>query len=212
MTDHPTISCAKNGPLLVKGLERLVDLRDGKPVETGDTIALCRCGDSAKKPFCDGTHAKNGFTDESGEGRPADRREDHVGEQVTIHDNRRICAHAGFCTDRLPGVFRMGQEPWIDPDGASAEEVKEIVEACPSGALSYTVEGVEHRDHGAEPGVLIAPGGPYAVQGGVRLEDQSWAEGASQEHYDLCRCGQSSNKPFCDGSHWKSDFDEAAAS
>lgn len=55
ITPHP------NGPYIVKGSVKLVDA-DGKewPVE-GDTIALCRCGGSQNKPFCDGTHAKIDF-------------------------------------------------------------------------------------------------------------------------------------------------------
>ena len=126
-----------------------------------------------------------------------------------MHDNRGICAHAAFCTERLPAVFRHKEQPWIVPDGAAVEEVIEIIEACPSGALSYTLDGVEHRDQENPPGVMIAPSGPYVIQGGIDLETE-WGEGASREHFDLCRCGQSKNKPFCDGTHWNVKFDENA--
>ena len=59
--EKPTIMTRANGPYLVKGPIRLVDA-DGNefPVER-ETIALCRCGGSATKPFCDGTHSKIGF-------------------------------------------------------------------------------------------------------------------------------------------------------
>ena len=62
--------------------------------------------------------------------------------------------------------------------------------------------------HDGEPRILVAPGGPYAVKGAVELVDQTWGEGASRDCYDLCRCGQSKNKPFCDGAHWDTKFDE----
>jgi len=209
MSDKPIIRCAKDGPLLVEGLQDLVNLKDGAAVETRDKMALCRCGASANKPHCDGSHVTVDFRDEKQPDRVKDRRKDYVGEQLTLHDNRGICAHAGFCTERLPEVFRMKERPWIDPDAAPAEKVIELIEACPSGALSYTTQGgVEHRDREVEAKVLVAPGGPYAVQGGVALEGVEFGEGASKEHYDLCRCGQSKNKPFCDGAHWDTSFDE----
>ena len=48
--------------------------------------------------------------------------------------------------------------------------------------------------------------GPYAVTGGIELAGQPRGEGASLEHYPLCRCGGSKNKPFCDGTHWSIKF------
>jgi CDGSH-type Zn-finger protein len=59
--DKPTIQTRPNGPYLVKGPVRLVDADGHEFTVTGDTIALCRCGGSTKKPFCDGTHSKIGF-------------------------------------------------------------------------------------------------------------------------------------------------------
>jgi CDGSH-type Zn-finger protein len=60
--DEMKISTYENGPFLVTGRRlRLVDADGGEfPVEK-ETIALCRCGGSTKKPFCDGTHSKIGF-------------------------------------------------------------------------------------------------------------------------------------------------------
>jgi len=208
----PTIECSQNGPLLVKGLTKLARFGDGTVYETKKVIALCRCGASKNKPYCDGAHAQIGFDGDKQDGRTEDRREDYAGTELTIHDNRGICAHAGFCTDRLPSVFRMKQEPWIDPDGAPKTEVIETIRACPSGAISYTEDGALHSGGGdREPGVMVAPNGPYAVQGSVELTGVEWGEGASRDHYDLCRCGASKNKPFCDGGHWNVQFDEDAA-
>ncbi len=207
--ETPTIKPLPDGPYLVRHLESLSN-RHGS-LETVDSIALCRCGGSANKPFCDGTHRKNGFSSAKPDERTPDAIDDHRGEHVTIHDNRGLCAHAGRCTDRLAAVWRLRQEPWIDPDGAAADEIAETVKACPSGALSVTVDGQRLQDPEEErpPKVFVAPNGPYLVTGGIELEDAERKQGASAEHYTLCRCGRSKNKPFCDGSHWDGFEDEA---
>ncbi len=202
--DRPSIKPTPDGPYLVKNLERLAN-RNG-PIEAPATMALCRCGGSGNKPFCDGTHAKIGFSSAKLDDRVPDQREDYEAEQITIHDNRGICAHAGHCTDGLPSVFRLKQEPWIDPQAAPPEQIIATIRQCPSGALSYTVDGVEHRDREGSPAILVSPHGPYVVTGGPELLDTARGEGASTEHFTLCRCGGSKNKPFCDGSHWYNNF------
>ncbi|MBW2458334.1 MAG: CDGSH iron-sulfur domain-containing protein [Deltaproteobacteria bacterium] len=203
--NKPTIACAPNGPYIVEALATLIGA-DGAPVETEPKMALCRCGGTSNRPFCDGTHAKNGFSDAKSEDRLPDRREDYVGKAITIHDNRGICSHAGHCTDGLPAVFRSGVEPWIDPDAAEAGEIIEVIKRCPSGALSYTVAGTEHRDQDRAPALHVTPHGPYRIEGGVELRGAGSLEGVSEEHRAMCRCGQSKNKPFCDGSHWYANF------
>jgi len=206
----PEFVCRKNGPYVAKGLQNLQYGADGEVYKVGEVTALCRCGGSKNKPFCDGTHAKIGFNDEKADGRTPDERESFEGHGVTIHDNRGICAHAGRCTDGLPSVFRYGKEPFIDAKGDSADEIAKVIRTCPSGALSYSIGGEEHRELDQAPGVTVVPGGPYAVRGGAGLEGAKFGEGASREHFTLCRCGGSRNKPFCDGTHWSRDFDEKA--
>ncbi len=136
----------------------------------------------------------------------ADKLDVYRGRRITIHDNRAICAHAGRCTDGLAAVFKYGSEPWIDPDGAATEAIIEIIRRCPSGALSYSLEGVENRDQPREASITVSKDGPYAVVGGPQLTGRAWGQGASMEHYTLCRCGASKNKPFCDGTHWSIGF------
>ncbi len=205
----PRIRLARNGPIVVEGLDTFRD-GDGSPLETHERMRLCRCGGSATKPYCDGTHARIGFDDSKSAELLPDRREDYAGPEVTIHDNRAICSHAGYCTEGLPAVWRTGVEPWIEPGGADGESIVEVVKMCPSGALSFSIGGVESRDRERPPAIHLSPDGPYLVTGGVELDGVEWLEGASREHYTLCRCGASSNKPFCDGSHWYVDFTHGA--
>ena len=199
-----SITPTPDGPYLVNGLKNFVNQKG--PIETKETMALCRCGGSANKPFCDGTHAKIGFSSSRLEGRVEDKRDNYQGKKITIHDNRGICAHAGNCTDSLASVFRLKEEPWIHPDAASADEIIATIQKCPSGALSYSRDDVEHRDRDGEPTIFVAPNGPYVVSGGPDLLDTTLGDGASQEHFTMCRCGGSKNKPYCDGTHWYNKF------
>ncbi len=208
MTDEtrPEITFSPDGPLVVRNVE---DLRTPtSKLEAQSTMALCRCGASKRKPFCDGRHAEIGFSSKATADADKDKRATFEGIEIAVHDNRSICAHAGYCTDGLPSVFRMGQEPWIDPDGAQAEEVIRVIRQCPSGALSCSVSGVEQPLQQSESSMTVVPGGPYVLRGSARLVDVPRAKGASGEICTLCRCGASKNKPFCDGTHWNVEFDE----
>jgi CDGSH-type Zn-finger protein len=202
----PSINPAPNGPYLVKNLERLTNQKGS--VETKETIALCRCGASNNKPFCDGAHKKIGFDSDKQADRVPDKRDNFVGANITIHDNRGLCAHAGLCTEGLPKVFKYRQEPWIDADAESAEKIVATVRACPSGALSYSIDAVEPPEPGGEPAIFISPNGPYVVTGGIDLENTETGEGVSKKRFALCRCGASKNKPFCDGAHWSTKFED----
>ncbi|MDA1264034.1 MAG: CDGSH iron-sulfur domain-containing protein [Planctomycetota bacterium] len=193
------IRALENGPLLVSGVERLSG-SDG-PIQAGAEFALCRCGASANKPFCDGAHGGAGFTGAKDPSRTEDRTDEYVGEALTVRDNRGLCAHAGVCTEILPEVWRMHEEPWIDPDGAPPEAVAAVVRACPSGALSSNFPG---DDAGEEegPSVLVVPNGPYVVKGLSEVDGEPVSATCT-----LCRCGASKNKPRCDGSHWGVEFE-----
>ena len=207
---EPKVKTTPDGPLVVQNLESITEANGNIfPIEK-KTTALCRCGKSKSKPFCDGTHGKIGWKDEKPEGRQPRKVDRYIGKEITIHDNRGICAHVGFCTDGLPKVFRMGVEPWIDPDAETIEKVIETVKRCPSGALSYSIDGVKYDSFSTSPRVQITRDGPCFVTGNIQLEDADQPE--SHEHYALCRCGNSKNKPFCDGQHWYAKFrDEGKA-
>ena len=209
------IQCQANGPYLVTNVENLTNWL-GERLPTRPQMALCRCGQSAIKPFCDGTHAEIGFTDEKDSKRVPNRRDTYIGQQATILDNRGICQHSGYCTDRLAGVFHLGEEPFVTPSGGRMDEIIRAVRDCPSGALSYAIDEVEARGevdyHGKrKPAIEVSRDGPYRITGAIALtdshgNDEPRSQGASREHYALCRCGHSQNKPLCSGMHWYVDF------
>jgi len=208
--DLPAIALIKNGPLRVTGLQTFKNSR-GEDIPVKKAVSLCRCGASRNKPFCDGSHKGIGWTDEKLPDREADRLDRYENDEVTICDNRGTCSHAGFCTRDLPSVWRAGVEPWIDPGGAPGDQVVETIRRCPSGALSYEKDGKVETEYHSEPEMLIARDGPFWVRGGIHLEGVEFGAGAGREHYTLCRCGQSRNKPFCDGSHWYAGFKDDEA-
>jgi CDGSH-type Zn-finger protein len=205
----PSIRATTNGPYLVIGELELANSKGEEleldPVET----YLCRCGGSKNKPYCDGTHLRKGFRGQKENDGSKNRTRDYEGNSLTIHDNRWICAHAEICTSELPTVFDREARPWIDPDGDTAEDCMRTIDRCPSGALSYTVDGRLHRDHEVDPAVRVSHDGPYNVVGGPEFSGQDVTPETapvSKEHYSLCRCGASKNKPFCDGSHAEAGF------
>ena len=205
-SDRTTIEFSKNGPYVVNGPCRLRDSR-GADAPLRSRFSLCRCGNSSNKPFCDGTHSKIGFDGsriETGTSAPPDA---YRGKRVTIHDDRAICAHSGVCTDNLAAVFRLGKEPWIDAEAADAEQIIAIVQRCPSGALSYTIDGPPPAAAPRERAVVASKNGPYYFSGGVELRTDG-ARPRFADRYALCRCGGSKNKPFCDGTHWAIEFND----
>jgi CDGSH-type Zn-finger protein len=211
MAAKPKIACLPNGPYYLlneSAAAPVPNLRraSGEACATVRGVALCRCGGSNNKPFCDGTHGKNGFRDDNSADSSKNKRNVYAGKRITIFDNRAICSHAAFCTDELKAVFRHHESPWIDPDGAEVDQIIKIIRKCPSGALSYAIDGVEAEPPQRPPMVTVTDNGPYAVTGGIELMGVKFGDGASTEHYTLCRCGASKNKPFCDGSHWDVGF------
>ena len=196
----PSIDPVQNGPYKVSGN---IDLRDsdGWQVTQDDEFLLCRCGNSSNKPFCDGSHKQNKFS--------SARQFDPVQEELRdypnnsrsliIHDNRSVCAQSGNCVKHAKSIFVPGSEPWIKPTGEIPGKVIKAVEKCPSGALSYTFDGKVQVIEERPPKIQIVRNGPYLVEGGPALLGTATPQ--TREHYALCRCGASKNKPFCDGSH-----------
>ncbi len=203
--DGPTITVTENGPYMLEGAAEVRDAKAATVSEAGK-VFLCRCGRSSNKPFCDGTHKKVGFegTETADTGPIAERRDDYEAAEVTIHDDRSVCAHAGECTDRTPSVWRLNTEPWINPTGAPTEEIKSTIRHCPSGALTYSEPGSgEPAEEPMSQAVKASVDGPYHVRGGIPVISAGGEGYEVRNRQTLCRCGGSSNKPFCDGTHWK---------
>lgn len=208
MADTPEFEERENGPLVVKGLRRMVG-SDGADIEVKPVMALCRCGHSKTKPFCDGSHKDAGFESRGGEPAGVDRLLAYEGKQVTVTYNPMICSHAAEC-GRLAGhMFNPEQKPWVQPDNGTVAEVEAVVAACPSGALAIRREDgtTEHR-LAERCDVVVEKNGPYWVQN-VKSPVGPQGAGMSSKKYVLCRCGLSGNKPYCDGSHrdegWSDD-------
>lgn len=208
MADETKIEERENGPLVVTGLTEL-EGPDG-PIAVKPVMALCRCGASQTKPFCDGSHTAAGFQsrdDKRAEGR--DRIITYAGEELSVNFNPTLCSHAAECGRLAKHMFNPAMQPWVQPDAGTAEEVEAVVAACPSGALSLApADGaIQHLQVDRAP-VTIQRHGPYWVQG-IDPPVPELAQGATPQKYVLCRCGKSGTKPFCDGSHrdakWRDD-------
>jgi uncharacterized Fe-S cluster protein YjdI/CDGSH-type Zn-finger protein len=121
-----------------------------------------------------------------------------------------LCIHTGVCLRALPAVFDTSRRPWIQVDGASAEEVMAAVAKCPTGALQARA-GEGHNTH--EPTreattVRLMPNGPAIVRGPVTVTTASGAVLRDTCRAALCRCGHSTNPPFCDNSHRREGWRE----
>ncbi len=199
------IKAIPNGPLKLTSAQQILS-KDGKAVEAKSPAMLCTCGKSKNKPFCDGSHVVAGFT--SGREIETEILQEYPGQDVTIYFNRSICSGAGNCVRGLPSVFKSGDgSDWIFPDNGTLDKIIERVQACPSGALAYSVGGKVIVDEREDEKITIAKDGPYHVEG-VTLEQRPNPTHSSASKYSLCRCGFSKNKPFCDYSHAEKGWTE----
>jgi CDGSH-type Zn-finger protein len=168
--------------------------------------ALCRCGNSANKPYCDGTHARIGFEGAlTADRRPtADRRRTFVGEDVVMTDDPTLCIHIGFCTTRLSSVWKMIERTG-DPEVKA--RLRTMVKHCPSGRLVVAPgEDAPAEELEFTPSVAIIPNGPLWVRGGIPVAAPDGFTYEVRNRVTLCRCGHSQNKPFCDGTHAEVGF------
>jgi CDGSH-type Zn-finger protein len=169
-----------------------------------DTYALCRCGKSAKKPFCDGTHAKVGF-DGTEKAKlafsPGDAQKFPGPKDTLVDEGQGYCAFARFCDPN--------GRVWNNVKGASTPAQQAAFEAqvgrCPAGRLlaikNQTGQPVE-PELPPQIGVIEDVGfsGALWVQGGVQISGEN-GDYQVRNRVTLCRCGRSGNKPLCDGSH-----------
>lgn len=204
------IMLVKNGPIGLKAEGEdfpVLSTAEGEDISVDKPVFLCRCGASANKPYCDGAHGASGYDDGNRCGN--DELRDFAGPDITVHFNRSICSGAGACVRGLPAVFKSGVEDWIQPGEAAVAEVIATVKRCPSGALTYTVDGETSRNEAGDVSVKIVKNGPYEIKGPVEFDAPKWSANASRTTFALCRCGKSSNNPFCDYSHGEQGWDDS---
>ena len=130
---------------------------------------------------------------------------------ITVHFDPKLCYHTAICLKSLPEVFDVRRRRWISPEAAPVEKVIETVEKCPSGALTYVLDGQAEQTSGSdEPvshtNIQVCKNGPLLIQGDFSLQDESGGEITTPGRAALCRCGGTKNPPFCDGSHVAMEF------
>lgn len=122
----------------------------------------------------------------------------YEGKEVRITFDGQRCIHMRRCVLGLPEVFRANVEgPWIDPDGAEADEIRALARRCPSGAI--TVEPLDGTPPERPPKrnvAYVVENGPLFMHADLHIDDEEPRIRAT-----LCRCGASKSKPYCDGSH-----------
>ena len=136
----------------------------------------------------------------------AERSTELGGTGLTVRDDRSICEHAGFCGNQVTNVWEMvGQTD----DTIVRSQVIAMVERCPSGALTYSAEPEGEVEPDFATQVAVVADGPLWVTGGVPIERSDGQAVERRNRVTLCRCGQSANKPYCDGSHKESGFSDS---
>jgi CDGSH-type Zn-finger protein len=219
MPNSSKITVTKNGPYVVSGSVPLTvqtigtnqkhestEWVPGKDFPATAQYALCRCGGSKNKPFCDGTHAKIGFDGtETASRKPVMEQAEVIdGPTMQLADAQVLCAFARFCD---PNGKVWNQVEKTDDSRTRAHFVHQV-EMCPSGRL-IAIE--KETGNALEPelpesiGVVEDPAeecsGPLWVRGGIPLVSGDKTQYEVRNRMTLCRCGRSENKPFCNGAH-----------
>jgi len=136
----------------------------------------------------------------------------YAGKEVDVEWDGRICIHMGECGYAKGDLFVGGRDPWCQPDLSSPEQVKDIVERCPTGALVYRFKGVDIIEQAVQENtVVVAYNGPYFIRGDLNIEEAAEDMPGVKFRAALCRCGLSKNKPFCDNSHKEGGFEDFGA-
>jgi CDGSH-type Zn-finger protein len=215
---------SKNGPYLVTGKVPLAKQtivtdaeggserwKEGRAFEVNESYALCRCGRSKTKPFCDSTHKKIGF-----DGTETASREPYLeqaqgveGPAMILTDVQELCAFARFCDPNGQVWHQVARSNHPDVRATFTRQVGN----CPSGRLVAWDKATKTPVEPALPvsiGLVEDPAeqcsGPIWLRGGIVVISADGYEYETRNRVTLCRCGQSSNKPFCDGTHAQFKF------
>lgn len=136
---------------------------------------------------------------------------DYPGAAIDVQWDGRLCIHIGECGNAKGDLFVGGRSPWCMPDTCTAAEVREVVERCPSGALTYRDKAGAAEVAAPRNTVTVCYNGPLFVQGDLAIEGAPADMPGVRFRAALCRCGHSANKPFCDNSHLRAGFEDFGA-
>ncbi len=128
------------------------------------------------------------------------------GETTVVWEAEK-CIHSAICVKGLGDVFKPKERPWIKIDASDTEAIINQVKQCPSGALSYYMN--DEKDQSSqtlETKVEVLENGPLLVYGTLNVVAKDGTSETKNKTTAFCRCGQSSNKPYCDGAHIKAEF------
>jgi uncharacterized Fe-S cluster protein YjdI len=126
--------------------------------------------------------------------------------ELTILWEPKKCIHAAICVKELPGVYDPNAKPWIKPENASTDELKDQIDKCPSGALSYEKIETDKQIINMKTAVELMKNGPLLIKGDVEIKLSDGTVVTKEKMTAFCRCGASQNKPYCDGNHKADGF------
>ncbi|SHO64918.1 CDGSH iron-sulfur domain-containing protein [Algoriphagus zhangzhouensis] len=190
-----------------------VAYQEGETYEVKNIVSLCRCGLSKNKPFCDASHKTIDPEEidltETATFQPELKTAEFIeGPERTLSDDEKFCAYARFCD--------AGQRIWNQVQLEGEENKKltlEMAHHCPGGRLivwdnetQQPIESVEAPSISLIEDLIIRCSGPIVLRGGIPVKSSNGEFYEVRNRQALCRCGQSGNKPFCDGTHASMKF------
>jgi uncharacterized Fe-S cluster protein YjdI len=153
--------------------------------------------------------------------------------EITVYWKPDACVHASYCYRELIEVFDPGRRPWVDMNGASTDRIIEVVNMCPTEALTWKwndgdknrdispdqtnhvifrrpelLELIEPTDAENPVSVKIMMDGPIVIKGDFTFQYSGTGKEMKDGIISLCRCGKSNHLPFCDGTHRKIGFED----
>ena len=192
---------------------RSVRYAEGRSFDLPTIAFLCRCGRTSNAPFCDGSHqaTDTDLTETASIAPLLSGAQEIDGPRLTLTDNEAYCAYARFCDN--------GEKIWreIGLSGDAHEQLSVwMARQCPGGRLMVwnrtagePIEPKEPPTIGLIEDPSLGVSGPLMVRGGIAVTSADGRPYEIRNRQALCRCGASSNKPFCDGSHARVGYRDA---
>lgn len=142
---------------------------------------------------------------------------EYTNGEITVYWRPKKCIHATTCFMELRSVFNPAKRPWVDMSGAPTEEIIRVVELCPTQALFFKWNNDLKNDEESNDDkinqvnidpveIRVMPDGPLVIKGDFITIGTDGKELRKMKIASFCRCGQSQNMPFCDGTHRKIGF------